>query len=105
MDAQTTTDLQTRDEIERLLLAHPSVEDCAVAVRLVDGSERMIVYVVSSAVLDDARLREHLQKESPALTVDAILAVASIPRGHDGGVDQVALTQIPHIDQMVVRSW
>jgi amino acid adenylation domain-containing protein/non-ribosomal peptide synthase protein (TIGR01720 family) len=82
-------------EIESVLAAHPAVSRAAVLIREDrPGDIRLIAYYAlrDAAVVDEARLREHLQERLPAYMLPShLVRVAAIPLTPNGKVDAKAL--------------
>lgn len=91
--------------IERVLLEHPSVEDCAVLSRATPEARReMVSYVVARGALDVHALREHVSAHLPAdLRPHAYAGVLKLPLAPSGDLDAPALMRAPVIDQALLE--
>jgi amino acid adenylation domain-containing protein len=91
--------------IERALLAHPSIVDCAVLERTAeDGGVEFVAYVapISAVATDELRI----QLESAGLPAVAhIVGVTSIPLTAAGAVDNSALSRLPVHDPALLQEW
>ena len=91
--------------IERALLAHASIGDCAVLERTAeDGGLEFVAYVapLSAVATDDLRI----QLESGGLPAVAhIVGVTSIPLTAAGTVDSSALSRLPVHDPLLLQAW
>ncbi|HEX7796548.1 MAG TPA: amino acid adenylation domain-containing protein [Vicinamibacterales bacterium] len=91
--------------IERALLAHPSIVDCAVLERTAeDGGVEFVAYVapVSAVATDDLRA---LLEWGGLPTVAQIVGVTSIPLTVAGVVDRLALSRLPVHDTLLLQTW
>jgi acyl-CoA synthetase (AMP-forming)/AMP-acid ligase II/acyl carrier protein len=101
---------QPDDDLRRVviaLLAHPSVDDCAVReATFEDGARRLIAYVVLSAATPAAALEGHLQRVAPDGTVPAaFVRVSSLPLRADGEVCTERLASFEIVDDQLAGRW
>jgi acyl carrier protein len=83
-------------EIESLLLQHPAVRECAVALRETpDGERRLVAYVAGDAVaVTPAELRPYLLAQLPKHMVPAaFVRLEALPLTPNGKVDRRALPE------------
>src|SRR2546428_4865214 len=92
-------------EVEAVLLSQPSVDDCAVRLRTVlDGSERIIAYVVLLGPYVPEALRAQVQKALPeSLWPWAYIPLTAVPVARDGEIDETMLATFPVINSDVSR--
>jgi hypothetical protein len=87
------------------LLAHPALEDCAVAVRQrPDAGAETVAYVVRRFPVAEDELRAHLAARG-VTTAATFVSVAAIPYLPDGCPDVGALTAQPLADVAIAAEW
>lgn len=85
-------------EIERCLLTHPDVAQCAVSTVIVDDQAELAAYIEpyghSSALFDVMALKTHLKKSLPDAMIPAyFVPIDTIPRTKSGKIDR---KNLPH---------
>ena len=89
--------------VERTLLAHRSVRDCAVIARTAaDGSSRLVAFVVPLSSHARGPIRDEiarLRDEYPSL---GLAYVSAIPLTESGGLDDCVLDRIPVLEPSVL---
>ncbi|HEV2471792.1 MAG TPA: AMP-binding protein, partial [Chthonomonadales bacterium] len=98
MSKEITAERVATSEITRVLLNHPSIEDCVTVRRQAGADQRTVAYVVCSGPFHEERLRSHV-RDTLACEPPILVAVASIPIRTDGQIDIAALCAIETIDE------
>ena len=89
--------------MERVLLVHRSVADCAVFERATrHGDAELIAYVVAPSAFVRAELVQALAASGVPPPAQFV-TVGSIPRNQDGSVDAAALLQLPVVDEALTE--
>jgi acyl-CoA synthetase (AMP-forming)/AMP-acid ligase II/thioesterase domain-containing protein/acyl carrier protein len=101
------TDAVTIRTVEKVLLTHPLINDCAVLIRETDSSKReLIAYVVSTESVSIEQLQSDLQDRLPPANQPSLyIPVATLPLTELGQVDEQALLRLPAIDAELVQQW
>ena len=90
------------DEIRRLALGHPDVDDAAVVVRR-DHDDAVVAYLTGSAGLDGAAVRAYLAERLPSALVPAqVVRLDTLPVTATGKLDTRALPAPPAGDTVTV---
>ncbi|WP_186785334.1 amino acid adenylation domain-containing protein [Streptomyces misionensis] len=90
------------DEIRRLALGHPDVDDAAVVVRR-DRDDAVVAYVTGNAGLDGATVRAYLAEHLPSALVPAqVVRLDALPVTASGKIDTRALPKPPAGDAVTV---
>ena len=92
-------------EIEAVLLRDPSIADCAVRLKAIDGLEIAVAFVVAPARFDAAEIREHVRKEVHEAPALEFVRVSSLPFTQAGEIDDAVLDTLPVLTESVARSW
>lgn len=97
---------------ERLLLAHPAVVDCAVAVRNNGAGSILVAYVVASTPGQEERIVASVGESNPSefagtlLTGNGVRVVPlrTLPYGADGRVDRERLATLPVLNAQTLEA-
>ena len=99
---------ETVQQLTAALLAHTSIEDCAVLVRESQTSgQEIVAYIVLLGHLSSERLQAYLETAFPETNLPKIsfVPVSILPLTANGEIDQQALSQIQVIDADLVEEW
>uniref|UniRef100_UPI0005C1FD1F non-ribosomal peptide synthetase n=1 Tax=Nocardia asiatica TaxID=209252 RepID=UPI0005C1FD1F len=84
-------------DIEAALTAHEQVDAAVARVRVDDGEQRLVAYVVADAAIDVRQVRRFLLDRLPAYMVPSSLTrIDSVPLNANGKVDHRALPEPDH---------
>ncbi|HEX8393776.1 MAG TPA: non-ribosomal peptide synthase/polyketide synthase [Longimicrobium sp.] len=81
-------------EIESVLLEHPAVREAVVLPRGTGDAERLVAWMVTAGVVEDAELRAHLRGHLPEYMIPgAFVRMDALPLTRNGKVDRRALPE------------
>src|SRR5207247_19243 len=91
--------------VEQVLLAHPSVADCAVLERTTDQDQvELLAYIVPASAFAVEELRDRIAPTSLPRPAQFI-PVSSITLMPDGRVDAACLTRLQVTDAALLERW
>ncbi|MGV0104579.1 SDR family NAD(P)-dependent oxidoreductase [Nostoc sp. DSM 114160] len=94
---------QIKNDFELVLLDKTSINECTVIIKKIFSLE-VILYIVSSSNISLEQIRSYLQDIcDEALLPRALVSVSHLPLTATGDVDELALSNIPVIDEILIE--